>query len=166
MDDIEIFLNIDETPLSFLSIPRRDIKRLAVSPFRWIRYVMFAICGSQGDLSITPNGPAVDYEITEIPNNQNTYYYQPSGKLSFCVGFCCSVSRLSPGVIAFVDYEGLNDRVTTSDGTSRRRDLREDVIRRDGLACVVTHEEEGICDAVHLIPHSKGDDVRFYGQFI
>jgi hypothetical protein len=85
MAEIEIFLSIDETQVSFLSIPRSDIERLAVLPFRWIRYVIFAISGARGDLSATPNGPAVDYENTEIANDENTYYYRPSGKLSFCV---------------------------------------------------------------------------------
>jgi hypothetical protein len=85
MTEIEIFLSIFEKQIYFLSIPRSDIERLAVSPFRLIRYVMFAICGAHGDLSTTPNGPAVDYEYTEIANDENTYYYRPSGKLSFCV---------------------------------------------------------------------------------
>jgi hypothetical protein len=85
MAEIEIFLSIDENQMSFLSISRSDIERLAVSPFQWIRYVMFAICGARGDLSTTPNGPAVDYENTEIASDENTYYYRPSGKLSFCV---------------------------------------------------------------------------------
>jgi hypothetical protein len=85
MTEIEIFLSIDEKQISFLSIPRSDIERLAVSPFRWIRYVMFTICGARGDLCTTPNGPAVDYENTEIANAENTYYYRPSGKLSSCV---------------------------------------------------------------------------------
>ena len=85
MTEIEIFLSIGEKQMTFLSIPRDDIERLAVLPFRWIRYVMFAICGARGDLSTTPNGPAVDYEITEISNDENTFYYRPSGKLFFCV---------------------------------------------------------------------------------
>jgi hypothetical protein len=85
MAEIEIFLSIDETQVPFLSIPRSDIERLAVSPFRWLRYVMFAICGVRGDLSRTPNGPLVDYESTEIANDENTYYYQPEGKLCFGV---------------------------------------------------------------------------------
>ena len=46
---------------------------------------MFAICGAGGDLCTTPNGPAVDYEITQIFNDENIYYYRPSGKLSFRV---------------------------------------------------------------------------------
>ena len=83
MAEIEIFLSIDEMRISFLSIPCSDIERLAVSPFQWIRYVMFAICGVRGDLCTTPNGPAVAYEDTGIANDK--YYYRPSGKLSFCV---------------------------------------------------------------------------------
>jgi hypothetical protein len=85
MAEIEIFLSIDETQIFFLSIPRSDIERLAASPFRWIRYVMFAICGARGDLTTAPNGPAVDYENTEIGNDENRYYYRPSGKFFFCV---------------------------------------------------------------------------------
>jgi hypothetical protein len=86
MANIEIILCVPvEKQISFLSIPRSDIERLAVSPFRWIRYVLFAICGVRGDLSKSPHGPAVDYESTEIPNDENTYYYQSSGKLYFCV---------------------------------------------------------------------------------
>ena len=84
MTEIEIFLSIDGNQISLLSIPRSDIERLAVSPFQWLRYVMFAICGARGDLTTTPNGPAVDYENTEIAS-ENTYYYRPSSKLTFCV---------------------------------------------------------------------------------
>ena len=46
---------------------------------------MFAICGARGDLSTTSDGPAVDYKITEISNDEKTYYYRPLGKLSSCV---------------------------------------------------------------------------------
>ena len=65
----------------------------------------------------------------------------------------------SPGACVFIDHEGLNERKTTTDGTVRRWNLRQDVIRRDG-ACVVTGTEASSCDAAHLIPHSKGDGVR------
>jgi hypothetical protein len=84
MAEIEIFISNEETQTSFLSIPRSDIERLAVSPLQWIRYVMFAICGARGELSTTPDGPAVDYENTEI-GDENKYYYRPFGKLPFCV---------------------------------------------------------------------------------
>ena len=90
MAKIEIFLSIDETQISFLSIPCSNIERLTVSPFQWICYVLFAICGACGNLSTTPNSPAVDHKNTKIANDENTYYYWPLGKLSFCVRDCCS----------------------------------------------------------------------------
>ena len=162
MAEIEIFLSIDETQVSFLSIPRSDIERLAVLPFRWIRYVMFAICGARGDLSTAPNGPAVDYENTEIANDENTYYYRPSGKLFFCVcGIAIHSVSTSPGSFTFIDYEALNDRITTAEGSTRTGGFRSNVKRRDGGACVVTGMGASHCDAAHLIPHSKGDEVRF-----
>jgi hypothetical protein len=65
----------------------------------------------------------------------------------------------SPGGCVYIDYEGLNDRITTTEGTERRWDFRQDVIQRDGPACVITQMEEEDCDAAHLIPHSKGDEV-------
>jgi hypothetical protein len=79
--------------------------------------------------------------------------------------FVCEIAvhsvSTSPGHCAFVDYEALNDRITTSEGTIRRQGFREDIIRRDGPACVITGVEKDDCDAAHLIPHSKGDEVRF-----
>ena len=66
----------------------------------------------------------------------------------------------SPDHCAFVDHEGINDRMTTIT-TDRLANFRDNVVRRDGRACVVTKVDEGICDAAHLIPHSKGDEVRF-----
>ena len=83
-------------------------------------------------------------------------------RVSFLFGCKIVVHSVSasPGRCAFVDYECSNDRIATT-GTTRRRDFRDDVVRRDGPACVVTQEEEYDCDAAHLIPHSKGDKVRF-----
>ena len=79
--------------------------------------------------------------------------------------FVCEIAVHSvstfPGPCTFVDIEGLNDRITTTEGTARRRAFRDDVLRRDGPACVVTQVGERDCDAAHLIPHSKGDEVRF-----
>jgi hypothetical protein len=63
-------------------------------------------------------------------------------------------------ICAFIDHQGLNDRLTSTAQTPRSNNFREDVIRRDGHACVVTEEEEDLCDAAHLIPRSKGDEVR------
>ena len=165
MTEIENFLSTEENQTSFLSILRSDIERLAVSPFQWLRYVMFAICGARGDLTKTPNGSAVDYKNTEIA--ENTYYYRPSSKLSFVCEIAVHSVSTSPGRCAFVDHRGLNDRITTTEGgTASRGGLRRDIIKRDGRACVITQAGEGDCDAVHLIPHSKGDGVSLWSVHI
>ena len=79
--------------------------------------------------------------------------------------FVCEIAihsvSTSPEECAFVDSEGLNDRLTSTVQTPRRAHFRDVVIKRDGPACVITQEKEGQCDAAHLIPHSKGDEVRF-----
>lgn len=59
---------------SFLLIPRSDIeRRLAIYPFRWLRYVVFAICGATGGIHTTPNSPDVDYDSTDVANMNNRY---------------------------------------------------------------------------------------------
>ena len=61
----------------------------------------------------------------------------------------------------FVDYHGLDEKITTTAQTPCRRAFRDDALERDGPFCVVTEVPTDICDAVHLVPQSKGDDVRF-----
>ncbi|KAH9980904.1 hypothetical protein BGW80DRAFT_1267112 [Lactifluus volemus] len=140
MTEIEIFLIYDGTPKSFLLIPQSDIQRLAIYPFRWLRYVMFAICGARGDLSTTPEGPYVNYDRTEFADAETRCYYWPSEDC------------------AFVDHQGLHDQLTSTEQTPCRSGFRSDVMRRDGPTCVVTQERKELCDAAHLIPWSKGDE--------
>ena len=81
---VNIYLNIPGSgaPFPFLSIPHSDIQRLSVRPFKWLRYIMFCICGARGDLSETPNGPPVDYDRTSLA--EVPYYYNPSHKFYYC----------------------------------------------------------------------------------
>jgi len=62
---------------------------------------------------------------------------------------------------AFIDSEGLNDRMTATVGTAGLHRFKDNIIQRDGPACVVSQVRKEVCDAVHLIPRSKGDEVRF-----
>lgn len=63
-----------------LSIPHTDIQRLSIRPFKWLRFVTFAVSDSPGDLSTTPPGGPVDYEnTTSIENLAKSYYYNPQG---------------------------------------------------------------------------------------
>jgi hypothetical protein len=76
---VEIHIKVSGIYIPFIAIPSDDIQRLSTRPFRWIKYIMFSICGARGHLSVTPDGPPVDYEALVTANN--TYYYESSGKL-------------------------------------------------------------------------------------
>ncbi|KAI9465246.1 hypothetical protein BJY52DRAFT_1220925 [Lactarius psammicola] len=108
---------------------------------------MFSICGARGDLSATPDGPPVDYNSTELADDDVVYYYKPS-------------ALISPGAFVFVDHRGLNDRVTTigssTSQTKCRPDFRGEVEQRNG-SCVATRSADD-CNAAHLIPSSKGNN--------
>ena len=60
----------------------------------------------------------------------------------------------------FVDPEAINDRTSaSSDLSTRRADFRDRIIARDGT-CVSTGQLPQFCVACHIIPHSKGNNVR------
>ncbi|KAH9033776.1 hypothetical protein EDB85DRAFT_2073737 [Lactarius pseudohatsudake] len=136
---VEIYLNVDGSQLSFLSIPLDDVRRLSTRPFKWLRYVLYCICGARGDLSASQGGPPVDYDSTKLADDA-IYFYEPSGQ---CI---------------FVDYEGLNDSMTSTDQTPRRDNFRREILARDGPFCVITRDVERSCDAAHIISRSKGDE--------
>src|SRR5712675_1514888 len=73
MDKIEIFLHDNDAPTPFLSIPKDDIRRLSLTPHRWIIFVMFTICGAHGMLTATPGGPPVNIDTT-FPDLLERYY--------------------------------------------------------------------------------------------
>jgi hypothetical protein len=78
--------------------------------------------------------------------------------------FVCEIAihsvSTSPEDCAFVDHQGLHDQLTSTEQTPCRGGFRSDVMRRDGPTCVVTQERKEHCDAAHLIPWSKGDEVK------
>ncbi|KAN0130746.1 hypothetical protein V8E53_011421, partial [Lactarius tabidus] len=134
---VNIHLNVDGPPLLFLTIPNDDVLRLSIRPYKWIRYVLFSICGARGYLSTAPNGQSVDYDSTSLSDDIDLYY-NPS---ELCL---------------FVDYQGLNDNVTSSDRTPRGHTFRDNIIARDGV-CIVSRHVARHCDAAHLVPRSKGN---------
>ena len=60
-----------------------------------------------------------------------------------------------------VDPKIARTNVTSSVATSRRAQFRSDTADRDGNRCVLTGMDELVCDAVHLLAHSKGDTVCY-----
>lgn len=64
-----------------LTIPVENIKKLALCPLKWIRFVAFAIVGARGHLRTSPKGELVDYE-TGFDSLADDYYYVPRGTIS------------------------------------------------------------------------------------
>ena len=71
----------------------------------------------------------------------------------------CKFLVYSIGDYHIIDSNALNDRITSSELTLRSSRFRSDVIARDGPQCIFTATEAVACDAAHLIPKSKGDEV-------
>ena len=64
-----------------------------------------------------------------------------------------------PGNYHFIDHNALNDRITSTVKTERSAVFRSSVMERDGSVCVVTGNAANLCDAAHIIPKNKGDEV-------
>jgi hypothetical protein len=73
--EVHIFLDEGTAQTLFLSIPTGDINRLTHSPHKWLKFVMFTICGAHGVLSTTIGGTAVDDDTT-FDNIFESYYYR------------------------------------------------------------------------------------------
>ncbi|KAF8325684.1 hypothetical protein F5887DRAFT_1065316 [Amanita rubescens] len=113
---VNIYLPTDRGQVLALSIPFSDIERLSVRPVKWLRFVTFAICGVRGHLSESaiPNGTPVDYESISFDNIAEAYYYIPEGDYHL------------------IDHKTMNDRITSSEQTTRSSHFRRDVMARDG----------------------------------
>jgi hypothetical protein len=81
---VNIHLRIDDSQVLALSIPFSDIQRLSIRPLKWLRFVTFTVCGAHGNLSATPDGPAVDYDSIALDSPiAEDYYYTPQGDASW-----------------------------------------------------------------------------------
>ena len=60
-----------------------------------------------------------------------------------------------------VDVYACDDRVTSSRLTTARGDFLEEVIERD-QCCIASGIKKTVCDACHILPYSKGDEVDLF----
>ena len=96
---VDIYLPIKDRQILALSIPFVDIERLALRPVKWLRYLVFTICGVRGDLATTPNGPPVDYDTSTLDNMEETYYFVPEGNVHICCFSLRFLFTLLQGII-------------------------------------------------------------------
>ena len=147
---------IEDRQVLALSNPFGDIERLSIHPVKWLRYVIFAICGVRGDLSTTPNGPPVDYDSISLI----------FPKLTTILLRVISTDPIFVAYRKYLDlrpYRGLSSHRLhdqfTSEQTLHSSHFRSDVMVCDGPACVFTWTRGETCDAAHLLAKSKGDEV-------
>ena len=139
-----------------LTIPLNSpILDISYKPFKWLRFAIGVVLGTQGDLGLYPDpGPPdavpVEYDAA-LPAESIRLYYHTSTE---------EKRRMFP-----IDPDIMHARVHSGNSATRRVDFRDDVEARDRV-CVLTREEAHDCEAAHLLPHSKGDDVcNTYFQF-
>ncbi|KDQ16151.1 hypothetical protein BOTBODRAFT_54259 [Botryobasidium botryosum FD-172 SS1] len=121
-----------------LSVPLTDIWGLCHRPLKWLRFVSYAICGAEGDISMTRGGSTVDYENTLADAFQAGHYYYNTR-----------------GPRYFIDPEVAQDK-HSSVYTPRRQNFRTRIAQRDGRQCLFSPVSWDYCEAAHIIPHSKG----------
>ena len=119
--------------------------QFARNKYKWIRYATSVIVGAQGVLSTTQDSPDHVIHNNDLPSASIDIYYHTSDD---------ERNRMYP-------INPLMERttVTSSDVATRKNEFCHLVRARDGL-CVLTRMDTD--DAVHLVQHSKGDDVRLH----
>ncbi|TFK17750.1 hypothetical protein FA15DRAFT_689918 [Coprinopsis marcescibilis] len=130
-----------------LTLPLQTLIAIQISqkPYKWIRYAIGVVVGAEGDLSLRPDVlDAVDYNAS-LPTESTTLYYHINDE---------ERRRMSP---ADPNNVRTMTDITSSVATVRRFQFHKEVAERDGDACVLTNANPDYCDAVHLLPHSKGD---------
>ena len=141
-----------------LSIPLAECGNYVVNPLKWPRFIGYAICGREGYFSTSQGGTEIGDYTADIEARQ--YYFISKGKSD------CDTTKALPSLLTLlgeprlVDVDAMDDRTTdASDLTERRTDFRRRVIARDN-SCLLTADPVFVCDACHILPHSKGDNVR------
>lgn len=129
---VDVYLPIEDRQILALSIPFVDIERLSLRPVKWIRFLIFSICGVRGDLATTPNGPPVEYDNSTLDNMDETYYFVPEGNVH--IGWPSLTFLFTPlqGDYHLIDFRAINDQATSSARTRRSANFRSDIIERDG----------------------------------
>ena len=140
-----------------LTFPINTLRVLQFSrrPFKWICYSIGVVVGAEGDLFSSshigsPN--MVDYDAG-LPAQTAMLYYHISDE---------EKRRMFP-----INPNIQCTNITSSAPSTRRDHFRQGVAVRDGNQCILTGIEPDLCQAAHLLAHSKGDSVcHFYSSSI
>ncbi|KAI9457852.1 hypothetical protein HD554DRAFT_2197886 [Boletus coccyginus] len=137
---VELWMYLDGSSKLALSIRLMNVEP-SPSPLKWLRFLGFVIYGRQGYISVSTNGPELDYtENIEA----RSYHFISDGN--------------EP---RFIDVDAMGNKTqstSASEPSTRKRSFRQVLISRDGT-CAMTGVDASFCEGCHLIPRSKGDSV-------
>jgi len=134
-----------------LSFPVSQLTYLGFSskPYRWIQYATGAVLGAHGKLCIEqdlPNPTPINYDAPLSETSIDLYYHTINEEKQ-------QMFLIDPFI----------SNIKTVPSSSSQRSLRwggfcMDMQNQDG-SCVVSGAISEICQATHLVSHSKGDKV-------
>ena len=152
---VELWLRFDDVYRPCLTIPLETCTRFATYPLAWLSHLGFCLCAREGHVSNSDNGPEIEYRDSPAITPGIYHYIIAEGASYSCIHDIFSPLKLDPLWLEQV----MNDRSSfESAHTAHRQDFRQDIIDRDAT-CVVTNATQHICQACHIIPHSRGDQV-------
>ena len=127
-----------EDPFPLLEIPYNLVGLYSTKPRKWLLYCGYAISGSEGVLRFSGDNNNSNVDLEQGINPGDHYIYR-SNKRSVLVDI------------------GLRDK-TRSTSVSQSRPLVDNLCLYYG-GCPFSHVMEFACQACHLVPHAKGDEV-------
>ena len=144
----------------FLEFPIDRVNRLRFSakPLKWIRYCIGAITGARGHLSRKANSlEVIDYDqpLSSESVSMVLYYHVKDTEKELM--FPTDSHLADPP-----KTNSVHSRASTTTSSIACQSFHQDLQDRD-TRCVATGWNEMYCDAVHLVPHCKDDNVRTAG---
>jgi hypothetical protein len=162
-----------------ITIPLRTLKSLCQFPVKWIFSVANLTCDGHtlgtlyrevdedeaAETEMEGENKEMVLRLQKIEDNEmiskdpiaNDYYLvgRKSEQQDFLTN---SFLTLNPA-LHFVDPAAMSDRQSDSQSDQRANDLRPLVILRDYMCVVCGKEDASGCEAAHVVPHCKGNDV-------
>ena len=146
-----------------LEFPVERVNQLKFSskPFKWIRYCIGAVTGARGHLSRRADLlDAVDYDQTLPLEQESVHLYYHVSDAEKELMFPTDPHLADPRKTNSVD-----SRAATTTSSVGCEAFRQDLLDRD-IWCLITGSDEGLCDAVHLVPHCRDDEVRIWPTYV
>jgi hypothetical protein len=155
MASVELHMRINDAYMPVLSIPVTDCNRFSLRPLSWLRFLGYCIYGRMGNISSTPDGPPIDYQMA-VQAGARYYFTSPGTHIAVDAGFKLIILTETPRLL---DTQCIDDRTSDADTTESRAGFRGRLTDRDGT-CIVTNAPPLLCHGSHYYPHSKGSEVR------